>query len=78
MDTDDLGTACAPWQSTHAGASAIGFPPKVRTWRLFAYAAAVSEWQPEQSTRLSRAVWGTPLTSAWQSVQETSACTDCL
>ena len=35
-------------------------------------------WHPEQSTSFNRAGCGNALISAWQSVQETSACTDIL
>ena len=76
MESVDLGIACAPWQSEQWGASIPTILLYPTTCRLFAYTAATSEWHPEQSTALSRAVCGSSSTSSWQSVQERSACTE--
>ena len=75
----DAGGRRAPRGSRRTSAElGTRFPPKARTWRLFAYTAAASAWHPEQFTRASDAVCGRPLMSAWQSVQERSPCTDAL
>src|SRR3989304_1768697 len=72
----------APWQATHEADLFSPFSTIARLWMLFSYilappGRAVSfVGQPEQSTGLRRAVWGTPWASWWQSVQERSLWTD--